>query len=367
MLHAKVQKFTKKTLHAQSCVVVSDCKPEGHYAPLLWSNMKCGNPKIKTLRGLFKHLQFCLPDEIPEHPQLHDCLHCAHCRKIRGRENADMCHLDSLGFTFNWFITLTYAKAPDRMRLRDFQLFAKKLRKYCYKKNLCYTKIYRVHEHGKNGRAHWHFVAFNLPLQVFNTEDPTIFSSHDIRQLWGHGHITVQHVNEATAMYQSLYMDKDFQNGNANNEKKAVTWHSGMGTSWFLKNYEQVMQLGYIPGTDNRKIKIPRKFLKIGKKNWELIYSPHDFLKNYRSKEYKLFYRPEFEQFKELGRLAKQFICIDYIPNKKLADLWHNFKYQIREEKTKDEILTELTDRKKALINTVYEDRKKQLTRYERF
>ena len=69
-------------------------------------------------------------------------------------------------------------------------------------------------------------------------------------------------------MYQAQYMQKDIKNGHElNEEKKSKSHHSGLGKHWFLKNYKQIFNLGYIPFNGTKR-PIPRYFEKLGHKHW---------------------------------------------------------------------------------------------------
>ena len=214
--------------------------------------MQCANPSYLK-NGIIYHQSQPYDDKgrsiFPT--QKIDCRKCVHCRKNRGSELAHCCVLEADGSKNNHFITLTknkeYEKEHPKFELREIKNFIKSLQRWCQKTNKTTPKIYRVHEHGKKGRSHYHIICFNLQLHdLEDTKRPETLHSKTIEDLWKHGHITVQDLNHATAMYQSLYLDKDLKNGHANSDKKSVSYHSGIGSSSFLRNYKQWLTLGYL-------------------------------------------------------------------------------------------------------------------------
>lgn len=308
--------------------------------------MECANPSYLKNGRMYHwsnpyddHSQLIFP------AQKIDCRKCIHCRKNRGGELAHCCILEAQTYQDNHFITLTkkpgYEKNHPKFEKKEIKNFIKKVQRWCWKKHACTPKIYRVHEHGsgKTKRSHYHLVVFNLPLDdIRPTQRPDTGMSYTILSLWQHGHITVQSLNHATAMYQSLYLDKDLKNGHANSEKKSVSWHSGIGTTAFLKNYRQWLNLGYIPFGD-KKQKIPRKFFKIAQKHLDAITLTNwAFCRKYMKKQ--------FDKMGDFDRglcLVRPKLCqINIAPNRELAEIYLNFKLQQRDQEKNNERMNQI-------------------------
>lgn len=178
-----------------------------------------------------------------------------------------------------------------------------------------------------------------------------LYKSLHLKRLWPHGFSTIGDVTEASALYQAQYMQKDFKNGNANNDRKALSRHSGIGKEYFLRHYLQILRLGYIP-FGNEKRPIPRYFLKLAHKHWAHYYDPSFFFDTTKAKKR---YRP-FDKEE---------------PNKKLADLYEEFSKEKElnfvelSEKWGDDIKEYLFNNKKTHFfmsgeNFIYDLKNKQ-------
>ena len=304
--------------------------------------MECANPNVfgKKSNHFYGNWRFVAHNnpEILRYSTLRPCGNCVHCRKERGRENALCCVLEAQQYQHNHFITLTkrpdYEKENPGFSLKEIGNFRLSLRRWCRKENNVTPKIFRVHEHGKLGRSHYHIIAFNLQLHdLVASPRPDTNTSEKIDQLWKHGFTTVQDVTMASAMYQSLYLDKDLKNGNANSEKKAKSYHSGIGLTAFQSNYKQWLRLGYIPYGEE-KFKIPRKFLKHAQKHLDMFnLTNHDFCMKY-SKEHTE---------KIMNSLKPERLCsINLEPNEDLANDYIYFKSQERSEEKNDEKIKQI-------------------------
>ena len=227
-------------------------------------------------KKLFRH--FSIANHVFKyhlHQQVFNCGKCLFCRKKKAYELASRCVLHSSLYIQNCFITLTYDETKkgyhNEFNYKDVQDFKKRLRAHCarvYKKKI---EIFNVHEYGKNGRKHWHLVIFNHDFtdkELFTVKNGNrIYTSQTLKELWPFGHNTIGEVTEASALYQAQYTQKDIKNGNTNNDRKAKSNHSGIGRGFFLRNYRQILSLGYIP-FGKTKMPIPRYFEKLAHKHW---------------------------------------------------------------------------------------------------
>lgn len=246
------------------------------------------------------------------------------------------CVLHASLYKHNCFLTLTYDESrPEYHNVfdyRDIQLFKNKLRSRIRRddEQLFLTEpeskidIFNVHEYGKNGKKHWHLVAFNLDFsdkKLFSRKNGIpLFTSDELADCWGKGHCTLGDVSEASAMYQAQYTQKDFKNGNVNNEKKSHSKHSGIGRPYFLKHFDQILRLGYVPFR-GKKLPVPRYFQKIAHKHYCHFYDTSVF---FDIPGRKALYRPfkPGQEIRALGDLYPGFIALRNHAIDDRVDIW---------------------------------------------
>lgn len=293
--------------------------------------MKCADPVLCyiTASGQKVYRHFSLASDslkylhrIKKDP-VFNCGKCLYCRKKRAYELACKCVLHSSLYSENCFLTLTYdEKRKDyhnEFQYEDIQKFKKRLRQKVWREFGKKIEIFNVHEYGKNGKKHWHLVVFNwrpsdCVLHTVSDGNP-LYQSESLAKTWSFGFATVGDVSEASAMYTSQYMEKDFKNFHTGTKKKSHSKHSGIGKPYFLKHYKQILSLGYVP-INGRKLPVPRSFQKIAHKHWCHFYEKSAF---FDTADRKALYRP----FK-LG-----------MENKELADLWSVYA-SLKTEKIKE-------------------------------
>lgn len=285
--------------------------------------MRCADPVLcyTNTKGGRAFRNFSLSNQVfvHLHQQVFSCGKCIICRKKRAYELASRCVLHASLYKQNCFLTLTYDEKKtgyhNNLNYKDIQDFKKRLRSYCKRKFDKKVELFNVHEYGKNGKKHWHLICFNHDF----SEDKTVYTyknavplhiSKSLETLWPHGFSTIGDVNEASAMYQAQYMEKDFKHGYVKSNKASHSKHSGLGKPYFLLHYSQLLSLGYVP-MGGRKMPIPRYFLKIAHKHHSHFYEPGNFLD---TKQRKALYRPF------------NFKTPDQHPNKEIADLFRTYK-----------------------------------------
>lgn len=241
--------------------------------------MKCGNPVLVFIGSdggrYFRHFDLTKKEQLPNTWQVFNCGKCLHCRKKRSYELACRCVLHASLYEQNCFLTLTYDEKQEGyhniFQYSDIQKFKKRLRRKCSPKKI---EIFNVHEYGRNGKKHWHLVVFNHDFddKVLHTTRNSIplYKSKTLEQLWPFGFASIGDVTEASAMYQSQYMEKDFRHGYVTDKKfihvkKSHSKHSGIGRDYFIQNYKQILTLGYIP-VSGRRMPLPRYFEKLAEK-----------------------------------------------------------------------------------------------------
>lgn len=204
-----------------------------------------------------------------------DCGKCLYCRRKRSQELAMRCVLHASLYDRNAFLTLTYDETHpnyhNELCYTDIQKFKKRLRRYFdynYQKKI---EIFNVHEYGKNGKKHWHLIAFNVDFpdkKLYTVKNGNnLYTSKTLEKMWSFGFVTIGDVSEASALYQAQYTQKDMKNGNTQNKKKSKSNHSGIGKKYFLENYSQILRLGYVPFQGSQRA-IPRYFEKIAYRHW---------------------------------------------------------------------------------------------------
>lgn len=257
---------------------------------------------------------------------VYNCNKCLLCRKKRSIELAARCVLHSSLYTHNMFLTLTYDEKEkdyhNGFQYSDIQKFKKRLRRHCDPKKI---EIFNVHEYGKNGKKHWHLIVFNhgfsdKELHTRTTQGLPLYKSATLDKLWPYGFCTIGDVSEGSAMYTAQYLEKDFKNGNVTSKKKSHSKHSGLGKQYFLKHYDQILRLGYIPFS-GYKLPIPRYFQKLAHKHWCHFNEPSAFFDTpYRKKLYT-----PFKLGQENVNIAQLFTEYKSIKKEKIDELEKEF------------------------------------------
>lgn len=287
--------------------------------------MKCADPVLcytsPNGKRIFRHFSLATDTFIKHmHQIVFNCGKCLICRKKKAYELAARCVLHASMYKQNCFLTLTYDEKKEgyhnNFNYEDVQKFKKSLREYCSRTHDKKIEIFNVHEYGKNGKKHWHLIVFNhdfddKKIHTYKGGLP-LYTSERLSKLWKHGNCAIGDVSEASAMYQAMYMEKDFQHNNVGTSKKAHSRHSGIGRPYFLKHYDQILKLGYVP-FNGRKMPLPRYFEKLAHKHYSHFYEKHNF---FETKDRKRLYAP----FK-LGE-----------ENKNIADLFFNYKLNKQEK-----------------------------------
>lgn len=114
----------------------------------------------------------------------------------------------------NCFITLTYdnqhVPTDFGLKLRDWQLFMKRLRKSLPQR----LRFFACGEYGdENNRPHYHAIIFNHDFNdkkffSYNSQKQPIYTSDELLNLWALGHVTTQDVTFKSAAYVARYCTK---------------------------------------------------------------------------------------------------------------------------------------------------------------
>jgi len=146
------------------------------------------------------------------------CGKCIKCRLEYARQWAVRCVHEAKMHEKNSFITLTYSDehlTSDKLQYRDWQLFAKKLRK-TQNEPISY---FVTGEYGdQRKRPHWHAILFNwrpsdLEFAYENHRGDRVYHSKLLAHLWGQGRTDLGSVTFESAGYVARYAAKKLGHG----------------------------------------------------------------------------------------------------------------------------------------------------------
>lgn len=283
----------------------------------------------------FRHFSMASPVIKAAHQLVFNCGKCIFCRKKKSTELALRCVLHASLYQDNAFITLTYDETKDgyqnNINYKHIQLFKKAYRQFVWREYGKRIQIFNVHEYGKNGKKHWHLVVFNHDFKdktYFTTKNSNrYYISEKLKKLWPYGHHTIGQVTEASAMYQAQYTQKDFKYNHVGTLKKSHSKHSGIGRDYFLKNYDQILRLGYIPMA-GKKVPIPRYFIKLAHKHYSHFYEPKNFWDTELRKKLYTPFKKEEDAKKDIANL---YVTYQTIRESKLEEIRQEWEQHIEE------------------------------------
>ncbi len=198
------------------------------------------------------------------------------CRLERSRQWALRCVHESQLHSKNVFVTLTYSDEflPDDrgLHVEDWQKFAKRVRK-----RRGPFRFFHCGEYGEATlRPHYHALLFGLDfpdqVEVAHKGRP-IFSSPELRDLWGLGHVTVGPVTYESAAYVARYVmkkitgsaaaehysrvDSNGETWNVRPEYTTMSRRPGIGSNWFDRFSSDVFPRDEVVH-DGRRFRPPR-------------------------------------------------------------------------------------------------------------
>lgn len=163
------------------------------------------------------------------------CGQCRGCRLERSRQWALRCVHESSLHECNSFITLTYSPqdlpSDGSVNVRDWQLFAKKLRKQCGK-----FRYFHCGEYGSTTwRPHYHACIFGLDFASDRVlwkdkGDYKLFRSPTLDKVWGKGHTSVGNLTYKSAAYVARYIMKKVTGEHAAEYYRRVNLSTGEET-----------------------------------------------------------------------------------------------------------------------------------------
>lgn len=251
---------------------------------------------------------FNIKEAFVDLPVMVPCGQCVGCRLERSRQWAIRCTHEASLYEDNCFITLTYddRHLPDDMslRIRDFQLFMKRLRKRFGEG----IRFYHCGEYGDRfGRPHYHACLFNFDFmdKYFWRRSPRgdfIYRSNILEELWPFGLSEIGAVTFESAAYVARYIMKKVNGDRADDhysfihpETGEVTWRSpeyttmsrrpGIGRAWLDKFISDVYPGDFVV-LRGVKMKPPRFY----DSQFEILYpEEHEKIKTSRKRNAKRF------------------------------------------------------------------------------
>lgn len=207
---------------------------------------------------------FSLKDACPDRPVTIPCGQCVGCRLERSRQWAVRCVHEAAMHDRNVFVTLTYA--PEHcpidggLRVRDHQLFMKRLRKRFGSG----IRFYMCGEYGETTlRPHYHYLLFNCDFtdkQLFTVRNGfRCFTSQALSEIWPFGHSVIGDVTFQSAGYVARYVMKKITGDMAEDhyrrfdsntgevfdvlpEFNKMSLGAGIGFSWIQRYGKEVLR-----------------------------------------------------------------------------------------------------------------------------
>lgn len=203
------------------------------------------------------------------------CGQCIGCRLERSRQWAVRCVHESQMHAYNSFVTLTYREEElgnPSLVYRDFQLFAKRLRR-----KMGPFRFYMCGEYGEQyRRPHFHACLFGVFFadRVLFRRLPSgfdVYTSSVLESLWPHGFSSIGDVTFESAAYVARYIVKKVTGSRALDhyvspdgevlcpEFTRMSLKPGIGSTWFEKYSKEVYPRDYVV-VRGMKCKPPRYY-----------------------------------------------------------------------------------------------------------
>lgn len=204
------------------------------------------------------------------------CGVCEACRASQRDEWALRCLLESRDYDSNIFVTLTYNKKHcprDGVSKEDFQRFIHTLREY-FRRDFGHIGIryFGCGEYGdKSHRPHYHIILFNCPhfedekLYKENQWNQKIYRSKILERLWRKGMCVIGSVNSHSISYVAkcrLRRGKEIHI-KFNDEFRLMSRRKGIGYSYLMENFEQIVHDGKIVVSGNAKKSLPMYYNRL--------------------------------------------------------------------------------------------------------
>lgn len=199
--------------------------------------MACFRP-LKAYRAPGGGVVFDSKKGFGDRPLELPCGQCIGCRVERSRQWAIRCVHEAQLHKANCFLTLTYDQVnvprDGSLRVRDWQLFAKRLRKAAGP-----FRFFQCGEYGElNKRPHFHAAVFGLDfasdrVEIKQTGGGTLYMSPLLTRIWSNGQAVIGDLTYESAAYIARYVV-----GKMTGDAAAVEYcryDSATGESWQVR------------------------------------------------------------------------------------------------------------------------------------
>jgi len=203
------------------------------------------------------------------------CGQCIGCRLEYSRQWAIRCEHEAFMYEKNCFLTLTYAPEhlPENSTLvkEHVTKFLKRLRKM-YGEGIRY---FGCGEYGeKFARPHYHIILFNFDFEdkvlYKKSGDFSLYNSPSLSRLWSFGHAVVADFSFEVAAYVARYVTKKVTGKKKDEhyqgriqEYSFMSRMPGLGTSFFYKYYDDIVNYDRVVIRNGRVCKPPKFYDKL--------------------------------------------------------------------------------------------------------
>jgi len=257
------------------------------------------------------------------------CGQCIGCRLDRSKQWAIRMQHEASLHRDNCFLTLTYADdrlpADYSLRLRDFQLFMKRLRKRFSDRTI---RFFHVGEYGETTfRPHYHSILFGFDFPdriLFSKSDSgcDVYVSPILTDLWGHGHAVVGDFTFESAAYCARYCLKKVGGERAERhyqrviestgeivqvepEYATMSRRPGIGEGWFRQFSTDVFPDDFVVH-DGQKVKTPKYYLSLHERlQGEKLIEQLKFARIKKARRFKKDQTPERLRVREKVKLSQ--------------------------------------------------------------
>jgi len=233
--------------------------------------MVCYHP-IQGYRAPGGQIAFAKRHGYSDLPITIPCGQCTGCRLEHSRQWAMRILHESSLYRDNVFLTLTYdddhLPTDYSLRLRDWQLFMKRLKKRLKGRQI---RFYHCGEYGETThRPHYHAILFNIDFDDKRLHKTTergdrIYTSQFLDSVWEHGDCYIGSVTFESAAYCARYVMKKLtgnrksEYGSREPEYCTQSRRPGIGAPWLKKWKTDVFPNDFCV-INGKKVKVPKYY-----------------------------------------------------------------------------------------------------------
>lgn len=194
-----------------------------------------------------KHPLFFRPPKDIKNSFLIPCGKCLGCKASLALMWSIRCYNESLLYTQNSFLTLTYddKSLPPNNSLQksDFQKFIKRLR------HVAEVRYFACGEYGDlSRRPHYHAIIFGRDfLEGSEKINEKLYLNSMVSKVWGHGHVSIGQVTPESISYVTGYVSKKIGASAPDGlepEFRVMSRRSGIGKEFAFKHLDDLIRTG---------------------------------------------------------------------------------------------------------------------------